>query len=98
MAASGLGTDIFCEFGTLRLRRWSAVDQSLDVERPGSEVKHYKWDADACGLKQEAAEAMKCLDGNRLESDIMPHSMSLKLIRTLDMIRHKAEIIYPERD
>src|SRR5665648_333475 len=59
VAASGLGTDIFCEFGALRLRRSSAVDQSLDVERPGSEVKHYKWDADACGLKREAAEAMK---------------------------------------
>ena len=98
VAASGLGTDIFCEFGALRLRRSSAVDQSLDVERPGSEVKHYKWDADVCGLKQEAAEAMKCLDGNRLDSDIMPHSMSLKLIKTLDIIRHKAEIIYPERD
>jgi len=28
----------------------------------------------------------------------MPHSMSLKLIKTLDIIRHKAEIIYPDRD
>jgi len=98
VTASGLGTDIFCEFGMLRLRRSSAVDQSLDIERPGSEVVHYKWEENACGLKQEAAEAMKCLDENRLESTIMPHSMSLKLIKTLDIIRHKAEIIYPDRD
>lgn len=98
VAACGLGTDIFCEFGTLRLRRSSALDQSLDVERPGSEVNHYKWDADSCGLKQEAAEAMKCMDENRLESQIMPHSMSLRLIKTLDIIRHKSGIVYPERD
>jgi predicted dehydrogenase len=98
VSASGLGTDIFCEHGILRLRRSSAVDQSLEIVRPGAEVKEYKWDEKACGLKQEAAEAMKCLEEDRLESAVMPHSMSLKLIKTLDIIRNKAEIIYPDRD
>jgi predicted dehydrogenase len=98
VAASGVGTDIFCEKGTLRLRRTTAIDQSLEIERPGEEVKHLKFDSKSCGLKQEASEAMKCLDNNRLESDIMPHGMSLRLIKTLDTIRRKAEIIYPERD
>jgi len=99
VAASGLGTDIFCEYGTLRLRRTSAVNQSLVIERQGSEIKRNSWDDQAVGgMKLEAAEAMKCLDENRLESEIMPHSMSLSLIKTLDLIRHKAEIIYPERD
>ncbi|MCX6238878.1 MAG: Gfo/Idh/MocA family oxidoreductase [Bacteroidia bacterium] len=98
VAASGAGTDILCEFGTLRLRRSNAIEQWLEVDKPGSEVKRYSWEENACGLKLEAAEAMRCLDENRLQSDIMPHSMSLSLIKTLDIIRHKAEINYPERD
>ena len=99
VAASGVGTDIFCEKGTLRLRRSSAVDQSLEIDRPGSEVQRYSWEDRAVGgLKLEAAEAMRCLDKNRLESDIMPHSMSLSLIRTLDKIRKEAGIVYPGRD
>lgn len=98
MAAAGVGTDIFCEKGTLRLRRASALEQSLEVDRPGTELKEYHWKENVCGLKLEAAEAMRCLDENRLQSDIMPHSMSLSLIKTLDRIRHKAGIIYPGRD
>jgi predicted dehydrogenase len=99
VASSGIGTDILCEYGTLRLRRSNAIDQSLEVDKLGSEVKRYSWEDPAlAGLKLEAAEAMKCLDENRFQSDIMPHSMSLSLIKTLDIIRHKAKIIYPERD
>jgi len=99
VAASGVGTDIFCEKGTLRLRRSSAIDQSLELERPGSEAQRFNWSEQATGgLKLEAAEAMKCLDKRQLQSDIMPHSMSLNLIRTLDKIRKEAGIMYPGRD
>jgi len=98
VAAPGLGTDIFCEYGTLRLRRSSAVDQSLEAELQGQPAKHYKWKEKECGLKREAAEVMRCMESNLLESEIMPHSMSLTLIKTLDLIRQKAEIIYPGRD
>ncbi len=99
VAASGVGTDIFCEKGTLRLRRSSAVNQSLEIEKQGSIIKRNSWEDQAVGgMKLEAAEAMKCLDENRLESEIMPHSMSLSLIKTLDIIRNKAGIIYPEKD
>ena len=98
MAASGVGTDIFCEKGTLHLRRSSAVDQWLEISKPGSEMRRQSWMENVCGLKLEAAEAMKCLDENRLQSNIMPHAMSLSLIKTLDLIRYKAGILYPERD
>jgi predicted dehydrogenase len=98
LSASGVGTDIFCEKGTLRLRRSSAVDQWLEFDVPGEEVKCLTWDTSECGLKQEAREVMNCLDSGRLESDKMPHSMSLKLMKILDHIRRKAGIIYPGRD
>jgi predicted dehydrogenase len=97
-AASGVGTDIFCEKGTLRLRRLSAVDQWLEIDIPGEGTKHIGWERSESGLKQEALEAMRCLDSGILESKRMPHKMSLRLMRTLDQIRKKAGIMYPGRD
>jgi predicted dehydrogenase len=97
-AASGVGTDIFCEKGTLRLRRSSAVDQWLEIDMPGEEVKCMTWDNSECGLKLEALEVMKCLQSGALESDKMPHAMSLRLMKVLDHIRRKAGIVYTGRD
>ena len=48
------GTDIFCEYGTIKLRRLSSLDQWLEVEKPMSEVKRYDFDQKVCGLKLEA--------------------------------------------
>ena len=98
VAASGVGTDIFCEKGTLRLRRSNAVDQWLEIDIPGEELKRLTWDKSECGLKQEALDVMRCLETGKLESDNMPHAMSLNLMKTLDQIRKKAGIIYPGRD
>ena len=99
VASSGVGTDIMCEFGTLRLRRSNAIDQTLEVEKQGSETTRLNWDDEAiAGLKLEAVEAMRCLDENKLQSDFMPHSLSLSLMKTLDIIRSKAGIIYHGRD
>lgn len=95
VSAAGVGTDIFCERGTLRLRRSSAADQWLEIDQPGAETKRLNWNQEECGLKREAAEVMKCLDEGLLQSDRMPHSMSISLIRTLDKIRSKAGIKYP---
>jgi predicted dehydrogenase len=98
VAASGVGTEIFCEHGTLRLGRTSATDQWLETEMTGSGIKRRGWEAGLCGLKLEAAEVMKCLGDNRFESEVMPHSLSISLISTLDKIRQKAGIIYPGKD
>ncbi len=98
MSASGVGTDIFCEKGTLRLRRSNAVDQWLEVETFEGGTKRYEWPELQCGLKLEAAEAMRCLAEGRLESPLMPHAMSRLLMKTLDTIRQEAGISYPGRD
>ena len=95
VASSGVGTDIFCELGTIRLRRLSSLNQWMEVETPLSGVKCYNYDENDCGLKLEALESMKCLEENRLESELMPLSLSLSLMKNLDLIRHKAQIFYP---
>ena len=98
VAACGVGTDIYCEQGILRLRRTSATDQWIEIVRPGDKTTSISWENSACGLKLEAAEAMVCMDDNLLQSSIMPHSMSLSLIKTLDKIRAEAGIVYHGRD
>jgi predicted dehydrogenase len=50
------------------------------------------------GYQFEAIHVMKCLDNNLLESPILPHSFSLKLMETLDSIRKDAAIVYPNHD
>jgi predicted dehydrogenase len=97
-STAGAGTDILCEKGTIKLRRTDAVDQNLEVLIPGEEPETYSWPAYECGLKMEAVEAMRCLEANKKESNIMPLSMSKLLMETLDSIREKAGIEYPGRD
>lgn len=89
LSGAGVGTDIFCEKGALRLRRSSALDQSLEIQLSGEPVKILNWEESNCGLKLEAINAMKCLENNWLESDVMSHRDSLLLINTLDIILEK---------
>jgi hypothetical protein len=65
---------------------------------PREEPKTYNWPEYECGLKMEAVEAMKCLESNKNESEIMPLSFSSLLMKTLNAIREKAGVLYPGRD
>lgn len=87
ISAVGVGTDIFCEKGTIRLRRSSALNQTLEIQIPGEPMKILNWEESSCGLKLEALNAMKCLNDNKLESEIMSHQNSLNLMSILDDIR-----------
>jgi predicted dehydrogenase len=94
LSAAGVGTDLLCERGMLRLRRTSSVNQWLEVVLPGEPVKIINWDESSCGLKLEAIEAMNCLERNELESTTMSHQNSQELIDLLDLIRLKTGISY----
>jgi predicted dehydrogenase len=50
------------------------------------------------GYQKEAAHVMDCLDKGLKESPMLPLSFSLDLIKTLDLIRKKTGIIYPNHD
>lgn len=91
-SAAGVGTDILCEKGVLRLRRTGALYQWMEIQLPGQPVQTRHWDENACGLKLEALDAMRCLEDRRLESEIMSHSTSLQLMELLDTIREETGI------
>ena len=93
LSATGVGTDILCEKGTLRLRRTGAINQWLEISLPGEPVRTINYEENSCGLKLEAREVMSCLENNQLESNVMSHSRSLQLMNLLDIIREKAGIL-----
>ena len=93
LSATGVGTDIFCEKGMLKLRRSNAINQWLEILLPGEPTKILNYEETACGLKLEAIEVMGCLDKNRTESDVMSHQNSLQLMKSLDLIREEAGIL-----
>jgi predicted dehydrogenase len=96
--AAGIGCDLFCENGNLFFSRQRDMSQQLTVALNGKESIEYSLLPEGMGYHYEAIEVMKCLDEGKLESDVVPHSFSRDLMKTLDRIREAAGIIFPGRD
>jgi len=95
---AGIGCDLLCENGNLFFSRGRDMSQRLVVAMNGKENVEYSLLPDGMGYQFEAAEVMRCLDEGKLQSDVVPHSFSLDLMRTLDRIRMAAGIVFPGRD
>lgn len=98
LTAGGIGCDIFCENGNLSFSRARDMSQQLKVQMNGKEEENFSVVPSGLGYYFEAEEVMKCLDEGRIQSDIVPHSFTLNLMRTLDRIREAAGIVFPGRD
>lgn len=95
---AGIGSDIYCEKGNLSFSRGRDMSQKLIVSPHGGESEEFSLIPEGMGYHFEAMEVMNCLDEGRIQSNIVPHSFSLDLIRTLDRIRESAGIVFPGRD
>lgn len=91
----GIGCEIFCEKGKLSLSRGRDMNQRLVLELEGMEKETMVFSPPAMGYHWEAEEVMTCLDKGLIESQVVPLSFSLDLIRTLDRIRKEADIVFP---
>jgi predicted dehydrogenase len=98
MTTAGIGCQLHCSKGNLTVERGRDMNQRVIVELTGKEKEEFVFSPDAMGYQYEAEEVMRCLDEGRKESDVVPLSFSLKLIETLDRIRHAAGIVFPGRD
>jgi predicted dehydrogenase len=94
----GIGCDLLCENGNLFFSRARDMSQRLNVDMNGKENVEYSLLPDGMGYQFEAMEVMKCLDEGKLQSNVVPHSFSIDLMNTLDIIRRAAGIVYPGRD
>jgi len=93
--AAGIGCDLLCENGNLFFTRERDMSQQLIVAFNGKEQEKYSLLPEGMGYQYEAMEVMKCLDEGKIQSDIVPHSFSSDLMKTLDRIRKAAGIVFP---
>lgn len=85
---------VFGSEGTIKLHPSFHHSQMLSIYKTHHKTEdiHLKYEGN--GYYHEILEVHACLYQGKLESDKMPHSMSLNLIQTLDRIRHKIGLTY----
>jgi predicted dehydrogenase len=91
----GIGCEILCEKGNMAVSRGRDMNQRVLLELNGHEKQEFVFSPPAMGYHWEAEEVMKCLDDHRTESQLVPISFSVNLIKTLDRIREEAGINFP---
>jgi predicted dehydrogenase len=96
--AGGIGSDLLCEKGNLCFSRERDMSQQLIVALNGKDAEKYSLLPEGMGYQYEATEVMKCLDEGKTESEFVPLSFSLDLMKTLDRIREAAGIVFPGRN
>jgi len=96
--STGIGCQLQCKNGNMVIARGRDMNQHVILDVHGRGKEEFIFSPDAMGYNLEAEEAMNCLDGGRVQSDIVPLSFSLRLMETLDRIRHSAGIEFPGRD
>ncbi|MGB4293122.1 MAG: Gfo/Idh/MocA family oxidoreductase [Bacteroidales bacterium] len=91
----GIGCKLLCQNGNMIVSRGRDMNQRVVLELHGQAPEEFVFRPDAMGYHWEAEEVMRCLDNGLIESPVVPHSFSKKLISTLDRIRKETGVIFP---
>ncbi|MCP9769697.1 gfo/Idh/MocA family oxidoreductase [Lacihabitans sp. LS3-19] len=86
---------IYGDMGSIKLNRKFHMATSLTLmDVDGNEVETFDYPRDTFGYNYEIEEVNKCIANKQTESELMPLSLSLKLIHLLDKTREAATIVY----
>ncbi len=85
---------IYGSEGYIRMHRRFHEARKLTLCIPEKEPEEFEFERETFGYNYEISEVNRCLLAARTESELMPLSMSLKLIHLLDKTREAAGIIY----
>lgn len=85
---------IFGEKGSLKLHSRFHHSKKIDVDIYGAKTNTIDINYLGNGYLHEIMEVENCIKRGETESSKMPHSMSLSLIRTLDLIRKEIGLDY----
>ncbi len=88
--------DIAGTKGRIKFHRMFFTPTSISVHIDGETSSHHEFTVIENGYEYEAIEVMKCLDQGLTESPLLPLAFTSKLMKLLDEIREKAEVIYDE--
>ena len=95
-ANTGTKASIFCENGQIHLNnRWFAP-ASMQIKFNGEDPEDIDFDfTSKTGYEGEATEVMRCINQGLIESPMLSHDFSMKLMKLLDEIRKICKIYYP---
>jgi predicted dehydrogenase len=88
---------IYGSEGTIRIKKpWTEQPENIEVIiNNESSFKHFpSWQGR--GFQYEVEEVIKCLVENKIESEILPHSASINVVKIMDEVRTQLNIIYPQ--
>lgn len=96
---SSTQTEFCFENGFIRLNRRFFCPTTITWWKNGEEEKIITFEKGiGFGYELEAAHVMDCLDAGKIESDLMPLSVSADLMETMDRVRKDAGIVFPGHD
>jgi dihydrodiol dehydrogenase / D-xylose 1-dehydrogenase (NADP) len=71
---------------------------TMTISRPGREDETVEAPITGNGFNYEAAEVIRCLDGGRTESGVMPLDETLSVMRAMDDLRAAWGLRYPSEE
>lgn len=86
---------IFGEKGYIKTTDRFYAPQEFTVFVEGQKPKVYKCPFLGNGFEEQILEANQCIREGKLESDVIPHVQSMKIIKQMDEIRKKIGVKYP---
>ncbi|HAQ17958.1 MAG TPA: hypothetical protein DCR40_01840 [Prolixibacteraceae bacterium] len=98
-AFSSTQNEFWFENGFIRLNRRFYTPTTLTFWKIQEEEKVITFEKGAgFGYELEAAHVMDCLDAGKIESELMPWSVSCDLMEIMDRVRKEAGIVFPGHD
>ncbi|MFD7228914.1 Gfo/Idh/MocA family protein [Streptomyces sp. NPDC059881] len=82
--------------GRIELPRGFFFPERFVLHRDGRDPEEYAPGNDRQSLRYEAAEVMRCLRAGETESPLVPLDGSLAVMRTLDAVRDRIGVRYPQ--
>lgn len=89
-------SELCFEYGIIKYDRFSKDPIQLIKDGKTTEIPFEN--GPNMGYQFEAIHVMECLDQNLKESPVLPFSVSLDLMNTLDKVRKDAGIVFPNHD
>ncbi len=95
ISQTDLPAEIAGEKGTIKiLHPWFEKSKGIELSLYEKEKKIYLCDWEGHGLQYEIQEVLHCLRSNKIESDMLPHDLSLTIVEIMDEIRRQINVTY----
>jgi len=90
--------NIYGDNGKIQLKSQWFRPTGVILSRHNENTRELEFPAKANGYEYEAIEVMKCISGGLTESPLLSLDFSLQLMKLLDAIRKKCNVVYPDYD